>query len=457
MHRRRKSLPALLAAVTLATTACQGLHGEEPKLSRGHQWIRSHPFWISALTQNGKLYEVDEYRTAGLNTLLAWDPRPLLFQKSVDASFPIHYHIHQNHGETVEDYVQHVRQLVQKYPGCTGLLFYDEPRVPAMTKVRDVCQALRGAFPHMLVYSNAMPKGAIRPAKYGFGADAPSDFYAAYIEQFARVVQGDVLMLDIYPLGQGGGHSRVYFETLTLARQWGLRTGVPYWVIIQAYDHGGQKRRPSESDLRFQLFTPLAYGFTGISYFTYDPALGPGLIDGNRKRTPLYYHAGRANLEVAHLGRTLRFLTSTGIAFVLGRHTADGKSVENEMPPMPPPGPWVWRDVKRRPRQLKDVHVAGRGQGHDALLGFFEDDQGDAYLMVTNLWHEKQMSAAECAQTVTLSFTPDVKQVTRLARETGEPEMLVVHNGSLRLRLPGGTGDLFKLGSGSFPGLPDRK
>jgi hypothetical protein len=451
---RRNAGQTLVALILVALISCVGIaHAEDQDISRGKRWVRSHPFWLSGLTQNPSLYEVEGYRGAGLNTLLAWDPKPLLFEKSAAGDLPIHYHMHQNAGTTTQDYINHVRGLTDKHPGMTGVLFYDEPRVPAMKQAGEVCDALRKAFPDLLIYSNAMPKGAVRPAKYGFGDDAPEDFYAAYLEHFAKVVRGDVVMIDIYPLGKDGGHSRLYFETITLVRQWGLKHGVPYWLFIAASDNGGRHRRPSESDLRFQLFAPLTYGFTGIAYFSYDPALNAGLIDANKNRTPLYYHAGRANMEVANVGRALRFLDSTGIAFVLGKHEEEGKLAENAMPPMPPPGTWIWRDVKLRPKQLRDVEVEGGGLGRDALIGFFKDDRGDDYFMVTNLWHEKATSAAACSQTITLKFTPDVKAVTRLSRETGAPEELVVRDGTLQLRLPGGTGDLFKIRDGQFPGL----
>ena len=104
--------------------------------------------------------------------------------------------------------------------------------------------------------------------------------------------------------------------------------------------------------------------------------------------------------------------------------------------------------ISRRHRRYKSARLA---------LVFFKDDRGDDYLMVTNLWHEKDTSAAECMQTVTLTFAPDVQAVTRLSRETGVSEQLVVREGILKLRLPGGTGDLFKLSDGELPGLAERK
>ena len=92
------------------------------------------------------------------------------------------------------------------------------------------------------------------------------------------------------------------------------------------------------------------------------------------------------------------------------------------------------------------------GPGRNVLLGFFQDDDGDEYLMVTNLWHEKDHSAAATAGTIQLKFDPEVTSVARLSRETGVPEQLVVRDGKLRLRLPGGTGELLRLHDASFPG-----
>ena len=87
------------------------------------------------------------------------------------------------------------------------------------------------------------------------------------------------------------------------------------------------------------------------------------------------------------------------------------------------------------------------------LLGFFRDDDGRRYLMVCNLWHGKDASAAEKALTVTLTLDPRVKVIGRLSRETGRPESLLVKDGRFRITLPGGTGDLLRLGDASFPGL----
>ena len=136
MPRTAFLLIVLVYALTSQFGCAESLSQE---LGRGKQWVRSHHFYLSGLTQNQKLYQVAQYRGAGLNTLLAWDPWDELFQKSVDAGLSYHYHMHQNHGETVADYVAHVRKIVEEYPGCTGVLFHDEPQLPVMNKVGEGC------------------------------------------------------------------------------------------------------------------------------------------------------------------------------------------------------------------------------------------------------------------------------------------------------------------------------
>ncbi|MAE66755.1 MAG: hypothetical protein CMJ18_21005 [Phycisphaeraceae bacterium] len=163
----------------------------------------------------------------------------------------------------------------------------------------------------------------------------------------------------------------------------------------------------------------------------------------------MYYHCARANLEVAHLGRTLRFLESTGVAFIAGRHDNDGQVADNPTPSRMR----NWQDLDMLPTQLRDIALADQGRWKDAMIGTFKDDHGQEYFMVVNLWHHHDLSAAQCAQTITLTFTPGVKQVTRLSRETGRAEQLVVRDSTLKITLPGGTGDLFKFGDGPFPGL----
>lgn len=110
------------------------------ELSRGMQWVRSHPFYISGLLPRPESFDMGTCREAGLNTLLAWKPRDgYYFDQAAEADEPWHYHIYEyRYGDTPEAVVDHVRGYLEQYPGCTGLRFGDEPQV-SESKKEDRC------------------------------------------------------------------------------------------------------------------------------------------------------------------------------------------------------------------------------------------------------------------------------------------------------------------------------
>ena len=62
-----------------------------------------------------------------------------------------------------------------------------------------------------------------------------------------------------------------------------------------------------------------------------------------------------------------------------------------------------------------------------------------------------EASAADRTSAIAIKFAPEVKTVHRLNRLTGKSEQLPLDSGILRITLPGGTGDLFKINDGAFP------
>ena len=185
-----------------------------------------------------------------------------------------------------------------------------------------------------------------------------------------------------------------------------------------------------------QVFAHLAHGFTGIIYFTYW-----NMVEGGRQ--PIYYKVARLNMEVINVGQAFRFLTSTDVRVVVGAGSKHRTGVQ------------TWSPGAGDERRITGVTVddAIPGNYKDALLGFFRDDAGRRYVMVTNLWHGAGVSAAKRRMAVTLHLDRSVRVVGRLSRETGAPELLHVADGKLTLTLPGGTGDLLQLGDAKFPGL----
>jgi hypothetical protein len=229
------------------------------------------------------------------------------------------------------------------------------------------------------------------------------------------------------------------------ARKVGQERDAPYWAFVQSYaDERRGYRMPSESDVRMQVFMHLTCGYTGIAYFTYEDQQGPAMIEHSTgRRRPIYYEVARLNIEVANLGEALRFLESTAVRYV----PQGGNNV--------PGGVTAWKPGDGGDMIIKAITIEGGEPApwKDLVIGFFKDDDGRDYFMLTNLWHGMEASSVERAVTVTLTLDPKVKVIGRLSRETGQPEALAVEGGRFRITLPGGTGELLRFGDARFPGL----
>ncbi|MCH2131102.1 MAG: hypothetical protein MK179_18320, partial [Pirellulaceae bacterium] len=71
--------------------------------------------------------------------------------------------------------------------------------------------------------------------------------------------------------------------------------------------------------------------------------------------------------------------------------------------------------------RIVSVSIEQVGDGRDALIGFFRDDSGARYFMITNLWHGAAASAADRSLTVAVKFGPDIDKLYRLDRKIGRP------------------------------------
>ena len=442
------------------------------QLGRGHQWVRSHPYTIMGLTRAvPQPFDIKQYRGAGFSALLTWEPGSYDTLLPLAASDGLPWHLHLEHwgeefsnkqGTTNTTLVEGLKQLdsqanrdrlhkMLKNPGCIGIMVNDEAAKPSYLRyTRQLLKWLRQQYPDAIAYCNAHPLGHE-------AQDAGYVDVEHYYDEFAAMIEPDVFMTDLYPLAEPDGTSDDYFKLIGAIRNTALEHGMPYWMFIQSFQREGKwtRRLPSESDLRFQMFVLLTHGYTGIFYFTYDVAYKCGLIDESGKPNRLYHAAAKANPEVANIGSAMRFLTSTDVRYIPGTHQDNDKSVTNPLPEGTKPWtPGAGGDesiagitIKPSKEEKNDLR-----QGKDALLGLFQDDQGDRYFMITNVWHGANASAEDRNSTITIKFAPGVHKLYRLDRISAKAEPVALKNGVLHLNLPGGTGDLFKYSDDPFPG-----
>ena len=414
--------------------------------NRGWQWVRTHPTYLSGLLQIPDIFNVNRFRNSGLNTLLPWKLRDgVYFREAAEGGMSWHFHIHSEgqYGQTPEEVVAAMRQYVEEYPGCTGFQYGDEPQHLRMAEVAPYLAALREAFPDKVVYSNALPQGAASMDKYYGGPAPPGYGYDDYLDAFARTLNTDVLMFDIYPFDNGGDTATLYFENLGKVRTAAQRYDLPYWMYVQSFGPAIGRRLPSESDLRMQLYSGLAYGFTGFAYFTYDIAFVQGLIKWDGLPSPLYAGAAGANPEVENLGHTMRFMRSTDVRFIPGGSGGAPRGLDN------------WRPGDGGDPHIVAISTEGIGESEDGLIGFFTDDEQNRFFLLVNLSHGPDLSAAETALAFRIEFDATITALMRFDRETRRQELVLLDDHVLEITLPGGTGDLYGYGEFPVPTLGD--
>jgi hypothetical protein len=195
---------------------------------------------------------------------------------------------------------------------CWGYFLADEPSPDSFAGLRKTVDSLRAARPGKLAYVNLYPNYV--PA-WAIGKTS----YVAHVAQFVREVNPDVLSMDHYPhfLPNADGRA-AYCENLQVMRQQSLAANLPFWNFFNTMPYGDHSD-PTEAQLRWQVFTSVAYGAKGVMYFCYwTPAgaefpKGGAIITREGKRTRHYEEAKRINGAVRHFGPTLMQLTSTGV------------------------------------------------------------------------------------------------------------------------------------------------
>jgi len=202
-----------------------------------------------------------------------------------------------------------VRALVDRtaaHPATYGYYLRDEPSAAAFAGLGRWAAAYAQAAPGKLAYINLFPS-------YASTAQLGAESYEAYLEQFVQQARPSFISYDHYALMEGGTLRGGYFENLAAVRRVALRHGLPFWNIVLANAHFNYAE-PSAAGLRFQLYTTLAHGARGISYFTYiTPNVGNyrlAPLDQFHHRTPTWDLLRNVNLQVHRLGPAYLKLTS---------------------------------------------------------------------------------------------------------------------------------------------------
>jgi hypothetical protein len=325
-------------------------------------------------------------------------------------------------------------EKVKKHPALEAYYLTDEPGAGAFPGLGKLVAYLRQRDPAHLTYINLFPSYA-NEAQLGVSADAgerarvgyPLNFagvgasdktvlaYRGYLKKFVKIVQPDLLSYDHYHFMKKDD-GKQYFLNLALIRDAAIEAGRPFLNIIQASLVEKVWRLPNPAETRFLVFTTMAYGGRGISYFTYwGPADYVGLYrDG--KPSPMAKEVALLNAEIVRFGPALMELDSTAVY-----HTA--------------PLPYGTQAVPA------DAPVRFTGGG-EFVLGLFGRKGRTTAFMVVNRSYKQDAEAA-----VKVELPCDKLQ--ELDRKTGKWSDGPVPgtNRDLKIKLAPGDGRLFRAGA----------
>ncbi len=210
------------------------------------------------------------------------------------------------------DRTARVAAVVATYAGKPGLYGYhlvDEPQRGLFPAIGAVTADVAAADPVHPAIVNLLPT-------YGVGISG-SPNYTAHIADFLSIVKPKVYSYDHYNFYLTGD-GEDFFDNLAIVRAQSVAAKVPFWQYIQSIDYVGH-RATTGPEKRWAALHTLAYGGTGVMYFTYwtppqtAEAFGDGVITRNGTPTRQYAEVTAINKTLAAVGKYLVPATSVGV------------------------------------------------------------------------------------------------------------------------------------------------
>jgi hypothetical protein len=200
---------------------------------------------------------------------------------------------------------------VRTHPALYSYFITDEPSAPAFPGFGRLVAYLRERDPAHLAYINLFPTYA-NNQQLGTQGDTVTA-YREHLRQYLDVVKPGLVSYDHYQFSKEGDTGQ-YFLNLAMVRQAAQQAGVPFLHIVQACTWTPSMRVPTGDEMRYLVYTTLAYGAQGISYYVYccqGHTGGIALPDGTP--TPIYHALKSLNREFVAIAAQLQPLRSLGV------------------------------------------------------------------------------------------------------------------------------------------------
>lgn len=284
---------------------------------------------------------------------------------------------------------------------------------------------------NMTLYVNQSPYNPLSATTL---TDNETFLNKVYDELLSKMPGRKIFSTDVYPLLESYGSYELDTGWLSKMEAYANFTkkyrseGAEFHMFIQSYSDGGRRDILSKDDLTFQVYTDMAFGINGFTYFTYRKSFlggfGGGCVenDVSCKPTEVYYWAQETNEAINKFDHVYLSFDWNGVMGVNGKNNvADDPEYENA-------------SFMNLATPLKELDCAKSVSAtEDTIIGQFKDKDGRAGLMVTNFTDPVDM------QNSVVSF--EFKNANRaVVYRGGERKIYEVKNNKVDLRLAPGEG-----------------
>ncbi len=193
------------------------------------------------------------------------------------------------------------------------------------------------------------------------------DVYTEYLESWMDGAEPEYLMFDFYPFTCSGERAD-YFYCLEAIRSTSQKYDVWSAGYIQSIGIKNALVRPNADQIRYHIYSMLAYGIKGLNWFTWwtpecdensPEFFENGIIDRRGHKTDLYEAAKDMGRQLTALGSVLITLTLQNVY-----HTGDC--------------------LPYSVRRLPSDYLLRPENADDLIISEFTDPLGERYLMIVN-------------------------------------------------------------------------
>jgi hypothetical protein len=200
---------------------------------------------------------------------------------------------------------------VRSHPALYSYYITDEPSAAEFPGLGKLVAYLRQRDPAHLAYINLYPTYA-NNQQLGTQGDTVTA-YREHLRQYVEIVNPSLVSYDHYQFATGGDLDG-YFLNLAMIRTSAEKAGVPFLNIVQACSWTPVRRVPQPDEMRYLVYTTLAYGGQGISYYVYcHPGHTGGIALADGTPTPIYHALKPLHREFVAIAGELQRLESLAV------------------------------------------------------------------------------------------------------------------------------------------------